>query len=138
MLSNLLKLILRGRKGAERWNRCKKCRNPIKGATNNAYFTAFLVHKYIIDHSACKLLYFLEKVQHLKIVSLIIIIIIAVVVVIVIIVVIIVIVKIIVNIVVIVIILISVHIIAIVIVFIVLLLLLLSSSSSVIKILTIF
>jgi len=40
--------------------RCKNCRNPIKGATNNAYFTAFLVLKYIIDLSACKLLYFLK------------------------------------------------------------------------------
>jgi hypothetical protein len=32
--------------------------NSIKGAINNAYFTAFLVLKYIIDLSACKLLYF--------------------------------------------------------------------------------
>jgi hypothetical protein len=67
MLSNLLKVILRGRTGAEM---CKKCRNPIKCATNNAYFTAFLALKYIIDLSACKLLYFFKKVQHLKILSL--------------------------------------------------------------------
>ena len=60
MLSNHLKLILSGRKGAEAWKRCKKCRNPIKGAkdaTNNAYFTTFLVLKCIIDLSACTLLY---------------------------------------------------------------------------------
>ena len=43
--------------------RREKCRNAIKGAkgaTNNAYFTAFFVLKYIIDLSACKLLYFLK------------------------------------------------------------------------------
>ena len=54
---------------------CEKCRNSIKGAkgaTNIAYFTAFLVLKYIIDLSDCKLLYFFEKVQHLKISSLVI------------------------------------------------------------------
>ena len=32
-----------------------------KGATNHAYFTAFLVLKYIIYFPACKLLYFLEN-----------------------------------------------------------------------------
>ena len=72
MLSNLLKLVLRGRKGSETLNRCKKCINSTKGATNNAFFAAFLVLKYIIDLSAYKLLFFL-KVQHLKTPSLIII-----------------------------------------------------------------
>ena len=50
MLSNLLKPTLRGWKGAETWNRREKvgkCRNPIKGATNNAYFHCILVLKYV-------------------------------------------------------------------------------------------
>ena len=66
MLSNPLNPILRGRKGAETWNMCKKCKNPIKGAINNAYFTAFLVLKCIINLSACKLLYFLKRCSTLK------------------------------------------------------------------------
>jgi hypothetical protein len=46
-----------------------KRRNLIKGAkgaTNNAHFTASLVLKYIIDLSACKLLYFVKRYNTLK------------------------------------------------------------------------
>ena len=64
MLFNLLKPILRGRKGAEREIGAKNV--EIQGATNIAYFTAFLVLKYIINFSACKLLYFLKRCSTLK------------------------------------------------------------------------
>ena len=47
-------------------NNMKQVQKHRKGATNNAYFAAFLVLKYIIDLSACKLLYFVKRCTTLK------------------------------------------------------------------------
>ena len=52
-----------------------QCRNPIKsakGATNNIYFTVFLLLKYIYRPFCVKIaIFFFVKVQHLKTLSLI-------------------------------------------------------------------